>query len=178
MGLTVQVWHTCIWEVSPILLCRSCQALSGWMGNVTVHLFSALQRCLIGFMSGLWLGHSRTFRELSRRHSCVVLAVCLGSLSCWRVNLSHPDLFHLSCACLHSPPGVAHLPHYPQCIYTCVLCLSVVISFSFIKPTSVFPVLLSFSSSSFLVFLVFDHSACPDTEPSCRSLPCHTTLDY
>ena len=35
----------------------------------------------------LWLGHSRTFRDLSRSHSCIVLAVCLGSLSCWMVNL-------------------------------------------------------------------------------------------
>jgi hypothetical protein len=31
-------------------------------------------------MSGLWLGYH-----------CVVLAVCLGSLSCWKVNL-HPSL--------------------------------------------------------------------------------------
>uniref|UniRef100_A0AAZ3PAF7 Peptidase S1 domain-containing protein n=1 Tax=Oncorhynchus tshawytscha TaxID=74940 RepID=A0AAZ3PAF7_ONCTS len=34
-------------------------------------------------MSELWLGHSRTFRDLSRSQSCVVLAVCLGRLSCW-----------------------------------------------------------------------------------------------
>jgi hypothetical protein len=33
--------------------------------------------------------------------------------------------FTCLCACLHPPPGVAHLPHYLQCIYTCVLCLSV-----------------------------------------------------
>uniref|UniRef100_A0A8C7CZY2 Serine/arginine repetitive matrix 4 n=1 Tax=Oncorhynchus kisutch TaxID=8019 RepID=A0A8C7CZY2_ONCKI len=32
---------------------------------------------------------TRTFRDLSRSHSCVVLAVCLGSLSCWKVNF-HP----------------------------------------------------------------------------------------
>jgi hypothetical protein len=37
--------------------------------------------------SGLWLGHSWTFRDLSRIQSCIVLAVCLGSLSCWKVNL-------------------------------------------------------------------------------------------
>ena len=54
-------------------------------------IFRSLQRCLIGFKSGLWLGHSRTFRDLSQSHSCVVLAVCLGSLSCWKVNL-HPSL--------------------------------------------------------------------------------------
>ena len=27
------------------------------------------------FKSGFWLGHSRTFRDLSRSRSCVVLAV-------------------------------------------------------------------------------------------------------
>ena len=29
--MTLQACHTCIWGVSPILLCRSSQALSGWM---------------------------------------------------------------------------------------------------------------------------------------------------
>ena len=38
------VWHTCIWGVSPILLCRSFQALSGWMGSVTAQLFSGFSR--------------------------------------------------------------------------------------------------------------------------------------
>ena len=79
LGMTLQAWHTCIWGVSPILLCRSSQALSGWMGS--------LQRCSIGFKSGLCLGHSRTFRDLSWSHSCNVLAVCLGLLSCWKGNL-------------------------------------------------------------------------------------------
>ncbi|CDQ69538.1 unnamed protein product [Oncorhynchus mykiss] len=39
-------------------------------------------RCSIGFKSGLWLKviQSRTFRDLSRSHSCVILAVCLGSV--------------------------------------------------------------------------------------------------
>uniref|UniRef100_A0A8C7WGR9 C2H2-type domain-containing protein n=1 Tax=Oncorhynchus mykiss TaxID=8022 RepID=A0A8C7WGR9_ONCMY len=45
-------------------------------------IFRSLQRCSIGFKSGLWLGHSRIFRDLSQSHSCVVLAVCLGP-SCW-----------------------------------------------------------------------------------------------
>ncbi len=35
---------------------------------------------------GLWLGHSRTFTELSLSHSCIALTVCLGLLSCWKVN--------------------------------------------------------------------------------------------
>jgi len=50
-------------------------------------IFRSLQRCSIGFKSGLWLGHSRTATEFMWSHSFVVLAVCLGSLSCWKVNL-------------------------------------------------------------------------------------------
>ena len=56
--------------------------------RVFTAIFKSLQRCLIGLKTGLWLGHSRTFRELSRSHSYVILAVCLGSLSCWKMNLS------------------------------------------------------------------------------------------
>jgi hypothetical protein len=37
-------WHTCIWGVSPILLCRSSQALSGWMGSIAAQLFSGLSQ--------------------------------------------------------------------------------------------------------------------------------------
>ncbi len=44
-------------------------------------IFRSLQRCSIGFKSGLWLGHSRTVTELLWSHSFVILAVCLGSLS-------------------------------------------------------------------------------------------------
>ena len=33
-------WHTCIWRVSPILLCRFSQAQSGWMASVAAQLFS------------------------------------------------------------------------------------------------------------------------------------------
>ena len=43
----------------------------------------------MGFKSGLWLGHSRRFTFLFWSHSSVVLAVCLGSLSCWNINLRH-----------------------------------------------------------------------------------------
>jgi hypothetical protein len=34
--------HTCIWVVSPILLCRSSQDLSGWMGSVAAQLFAEM----------------------------------------------------------------------------------------------------------------------------------------
>ena len=73
-------------------------------------IFKSLQRS-IGFKSGLWQGHSRTFRDWSHSHSCVVLAVCLESLSCWKLNL-HPQSEVLStletvfikvlCTLLHS----------------------------------------------------------------------------
>ena len=58
----------------------------GW--GVSLHsYFQVSPEMLDRFKSGLWLGHSRTFRDLSRSHSCVVLAVCLGSLSRYKWNL-------------------------------------------------------------------------------------------
>ena len=33
-GMMLQDWHTCIWGVTPIFICRSYQALSSWMGSV------------------------------------------------------------------------------------------------------------------------------------------------
>ena len=47
-------------------------------------IFRSLQRCSIVSKSRLWLGHSR---DLSWRHSYIVLAVCLRLLSCCKVNL-------------------------------------------------------------------------------------------
>ena len=88
--MTLQAWHTFIWGVSPILLCRSSQAVRLDGEHRCTAIFRSLQRCSIRFKSGLWLLHSRTFRDLSRSHSCIVLAVCLGLLSCWKVN--HPSL--------------------------------------------------------------------------------------
>ena len=52
-----------------------------------IAIFRSLQRCSIRLKSGLWLGHSSTFRDLSRSHSCIVLSVCLRSLFCWKVYL-------------------------------------------------------------------------------------------
>ena len=54
-------------------------------------IFRSLQRCSIGFKSGLWLGHSSTFTELSWSHSFDILPVSLGPLSCWKMN-RHPSL--------------------------------------------------------------------------------------
>jgi hypothetical protein len=44
LGMTLQAWHTYIWGVSAILLGRSSQALSGWMGSVTAQLDAGLSR--------------------------------------------------------------------------------------------------------------------------------------
>ncbi len=52
---------------SPLKLCQV-----GW-GQT--HIFRFLQKYLIGFNPRLWLGHSRTFTELSISHSCCVLRV-------------------------------------------------------------------------------------------------------
>lgn len=43
----------------------------------------ALQWCL----TGIWVDHSWTFKELSLSHYCIFLPVCSWSLSCWKVNL-------------------------------------------------------------------------------------------
>ena len=68
--------------------------------------------------------------------------------------MSRPDLFHLSCACLHPHQVSPICPNYPLCIYTSVFCLSVASSSSPIKSYQcVFPS-SSLSSCCFLVFLV------------------------
>jgi len=42
--MMLQAWHTYFWAVSPILLCRTSQAPSGWMGSVGAQPFSDLSR--------------------------------------------------------------------------------------------------------------------------------------
>ena len=67
-GMTLQVWHTCIWRVSPILLFRSTQALSSWKGSVAAQLFSGHSRDVRSGSSPSsgWAtqGHSETCPEL------------------------------------------------------------------------------------------------------------------
>jgi len=43
-------------------------------------------RFSIGFRSGDWLGHARTLICFLQSHSLVILAVCFGSLSCWKTQ--------------------------------------------------------------------------------------------
>ena len=81
----LEAWHTCILWGSSILLCISSQALSGWMWSIAAQLFSGLFRDVrLGSSPGSgWANQG----PLSRSHYCIVLAVCLGALSCWKVNL-------------------------------------------------------------------------------------------
>ena len=55
------------------------------------HLWTAIFQCChrfsIEFRSGLWLGSFKTLTCFDLNHSTVALAVCLGSLSCWKMNL-------------------------------------------------------------------------------------------
>ena len=85
----IQAWHICIWGVSPILLCRSSQTLSDWMGSIAAQLFSSLFRDVrSGSSPGSgWAtqGHSETCPEATP--CSIVFDVYLGSLSCWKVNL-------------------------------------------------------------------------------------------
>jgi hypothetical protein len=81
LGLTLQAWHTCIWGVSPILLCKSFHAQDG--ERCCTVIFRSLQTCSIGFKSRLWLGHSRTFRDFSRSHAYIFR--CLLANSKWAV---------------------------------------------------------------------------------------------
>ena len=50
-------------------------------------IFKSYHRFSIGLRWGLWLGHSKKCKCFPLNHSTVTLAVCLGSLSCWKVNL-------------------------------------------------------------------------------------------
>ena len=52
-------------------------------------IFKSYHQFSIGLRTGLWLGHSKTFKCFPLNHSSVALAVCLGSMSCWKVNLRH-----------------------------------------------------------------------------------------
>ena len=78
-----QAWHTYLWPVSPIPLYRTSRAPSGWMGSVGAQQFPDPSRDVQWDSS---LGSGWTFTELSWNHSINILAVCLGSLSCWKMN--------------------------------------------------------------------------------------------
>ncbi len=61
-----------IWPLSAILLLTSSPLKLFQVGWGQTHIFRFFQIYLIGFKLRLWLGHSRTFTELSISHSCWV----------------------------------------------------------------------------------------------------------
>ncbi len=68
-------------EKDNTLMCNVCRASLS-----ATQSFSSLHRFYFGFRSGDWLGHSRTLKCFLRSYSLVALAVCLGSLSCWKTQ--------------------------------------------------------------------------------------------
>ena len=74
------------WDFFPILQSKTAPALSSWMSSTGVQQTKSYHRFWIGLRSGLWLGHSKTFKCFPLSHTSVALAVCLVSLSC-QVNL-------------------------------------------------------------------------------------------
>lgn len=71
---------------------------TGWRASVNCFLQVSPQ-ILMGVKSGLWLGHSVTFRDLPWTQCSVVVAVWLGSVSCWKV-------------CVHSGEGFLYLTSF------------------------------------------------------------------
>ena len=67
LGMTLQAWHTCICGVSPILLRRSSQPLSGWMRSIAAQLFSGLSRDV---WSGSCPGSGRATQGHSKTWLC------------------------------------------------------------------------------------------------------------
>ncbi len=71
------------WPTPPYIVSRS---FIFWSCRWATQSFSSLYRFSIGFRSGDWLGHSRNLKFFLRSHSLGALAVCLGSLSCWKTQ--------------------------------------------------------------------------------------------
>ncbi len=65
--------HISIWQLSAILLLISSPLKLCQVGLGQTHIFRFLQKYLIRLKPRLWLGHSKTFTELSISHSCSVL---------------------------------------------------------------------------------------------------------
>ncbi len=64
-----------IWQLSAIVLLISSRIKLCQVGWGQMHIFRFLQKCLIAFKPRLWLGHSRTFTELSKSYSYRALRV-------------------------------------------------------------------------------------------------------
>ncbi len=87
--MSLSAWHILTWQYLPTLLCKNAPNLSDCEGISCAHctaLFRSPHRFSIGFRSGLWLGHSKTWIFFWSSHSFVDLDVCFGLLSCWKIK--------------------------------------------------------------------------------------------
>ncbi len=75
LGMIQQALHISIWQLSAILLLTSSPLKLCQVGWGQMHMFRFLQKYLISFKPRLWLGHSRTFTELSISYCCCVFRV-------------------------------------------------------------------------------------------------------
>ena len=71
LGMTLQALHNRIWGFSAMLLCRSSSSVRLDGDCRWTAIVRSRQRFLIGFKSGLWLGHSSTFKPLL---TCIYLS--------------------------------------------------------------------------------------------------------
>jgi len=69
-------------DALPSLYCNHLQFLLVFLS----FFFSIYRACSTGFKSNDWLDRSRISHFLALRNSCVALAICLGSLSCYRMK--------------------------------------------------------------------------------------------
>ena len=69
-----------------------------WRYKLGTPVLDPLKFCQVGWgvLLRSWLGHSRTFRDSSRSHSCVTLAVCRGPEQVFNKDLSVLCSVHLS----------------------------------------------------------------------------------
>ena len=102
-GISLQKLSTPgFWEVYQFLSGRSSWTTSVWMGSLWTGIFRSLHRRSVGFKSWLWLGLSRTVRDVSQSQSCIVSTVCVKSSSSRKV-IRGPSLRSCALWSLFSP---------------------------------------------------------------------------
>ena len=77
-------WKCTKFSHSSFAICSSSWTFAGFFSPIAD--FSSPQRFSIRLGSGLIAGHLKTVNFSLFNHSCVLLDVCFGSLSCWRTH--------------------------------------------------------------------------------------------
>ena len=97
LQFTTWFWHVCsgiLAHSSFEILSRSFQLVDFLVLTFTL---SSLHRFSIGLSSGFQLDHSKTLTTLSSNQLLTILAVCLGSLSCWKIQCGLRPTFAADC---------------------------------------------------------------------------------